>query len=324
MESAITESGTDINRAAMLLLDDALVAIPTETVYGLAGNAFSPSAVTRIFQTKNRPVFDPLIVHTHSLEEIRGFVTVIPPVVERLIEEFSPGPLTVLLPRNHKIPDLVTSGLPLVAVRIPRHPMTLELLRALPFPLAAPSANPFGYISPTTARHVLDQLGGKIPYVLDGGSCEVGVESTIVGFNGSRCEIYREGGISQEQLMAICGPLGKVYQSSSSPSAPGMLLSHYAPRKTLYLGNLDALLERFKGVPVGVLSYDTPVQAPNILASAVLSPEGDLSAAAQRLFACLRDLDQSRAQVLLAESVPDQGLGRAINDRLQRAAIKEA
>ncbi|MFZ4635519.1 MAG: L-threonylcarbamoyladenylate synthase, partial [Saprospiraceae bacterium] len=189
-----TKIGSDLSRAVHLLNDGYLVGIPTETVYGLAGNALNPAAVASIFEAKNRPSFDPLIVHISDATELTRYALTLPEAARRLASLFWPGPLTLLLPRRAVIPDLVTSGLDRVALRVPAHEMALQLLQALDFPLAAPSANPFGYVSPTTAQHVVDQLGGRIPYVLDGGACAVGLESTIVGFEADGVVVYRLGG----------------------------------------------------------------------------------------------------------------------------------
>jgi L-threonylcarbamoyladenylate synthase len=185
--------GEIIQEAKSFLLDGNIVAIPTETVYGLAGNALDPAAVLQIFTAKERPAFDPLIVHISSIDKVELYAHSIPSQAYDLMHEFWPGPLTIVLPKNSIIPDIVTSGLDTVGLRIPNHPTTIKLLKQLDFPLAAPSANPFGYISPTSAQHVFDQLGGKIPYILDGGICDVGVESTIVGFENDKCLIYRLG-----------------------------------------------------------------------------------------------------------------------------------
>ena len=310
--------GPDLQRAARLLAAGEVVGVPTETVYGLAANAFDPAAVARVFEVKRRPSFDPLIVHVRAPQAALEVAAHLPPAAERLAEAFWPGPLTMVLERRTPVPDLVTSGLPTVGVRCPRHPLIRELLGVLDFPLAAPSANRFGSISPTTAQHVLDQLGGEVPYVLDGGSCAVGVESTIVGFEGERCLLYRPGGVPLEDLEDLVGPLVDARQSApTSPVTPGMLPSHYAPRTPLELGDLDELLERHAGRRLGILSFEREREAH---ACRVLSPRGDLSEAAQRLFAALRELDAGDADLLLAEPVPDRGLGRAINDRLRRAA----
>ncbi|WP_375444825.1 L-threonylcarbamoyladenylate synthase [uncultured Fibrella sp.] len=325
--------GTDLTIARQWLEAGNVVGIPTETVYGLAGNALNDEAVLTIFRVKNRPAFDPLIVHTDSLDKIRGLVRDLPPVAEQLARTCWPGPLTLLLPKRDHVPDLTTSGLDTVAVRIPDHPLTLALLKSLDFPLAAPSANPFGYISPTTAQHVADQLGDQVPYILDGGPCPVGVESTIIGFDeAGRAVVYRLGGMALEQLEAITGPL-RVQTSSSNPQeqahpqAPGMLTSHYAPRKPLTLladGEVPAALgtlpaEQFAN-SVGALVFSSTLPGIPEANQLVLSPNGDVLEAARHLFAYLRRLDTLPVTQLYAQLVPDEGLGRAINDRLRRAA----
>lgn len=317
----MAEIGTDIHKAAELLRAGELVAIPTETVYGLAANAFDGRAALRIFEAKKRPSFDPLIVHSSSLEQARSFLKEIPQEAVEIASHFWPGPLTLLLPKNDRIPDVVTSGLPTVAVRVPRHPLSQQLLEKLDFPLAAPSANPFGYISPTTAMHVYEQLGDRIPYILDGGPCTVGVESTIIGFEGHKMIVYRLGGMSVEQLQPHCREIELMPHSSSNPQAPGQLKSHYAPRIPLVLGDLTELLSQYHKDEVAVLSFrDT---YPEVARQFTLSPAGDLGEAAQNLFRAMRILEKMPVKVILAEQVPDYGLGRAINDRLSRAAAKE-
>lgn len=309
--------GADIEIAIEFLLQNQLVAIPTETVYGLAANALSAEAVVRIFEVKNRPFFDPLIVHTGSLAQITQLTEQIPDKAWQLAEKMMPGPITLLLPKKPVIPDLVTSGLPDVAVRIPAHPLTLQLLTTLPFPLAAPSANPFGYVSPTTAQHVQDQLGDKIPYILNGGACTVGIESTIIGFSEPLPTIYRIGGISVEEIMSIIGKVNVQTHSTSNPKAAGMLQSHYAPRKPLILGEIADMLPLYPIEQVGILSFCTDYGAPNQI---ILSKNGNLAESARNLFAALRQFDTMPVTLILAEPVPNVGLGRAINDRLRRAA----
>lgn len=312
--------GNDIQKAADLLRAGELVAIPTETVYGLAANAFDSRAALRIFEAKRRPSFDPLIVHSSSLDQARAFLKEIPEEAAEIAAAFWPGPLTLLLPRSERIPDVVTSGLPTVAVRVPRHPLSLQLLDALDFPLAAPSANPFGYISPTTATHVYEQLGDRIPYILDGGPCKVGVESTIIGFDGHKTIVYRLGGMSVEELQPFCREIELMPHSSSNPQAPGQLKSHYAPRIPLIIGDLHELLQQYNKEDVAVLSFrDTYPEVHQF----TLSPAGDVQEAAQNLFKAMRELDKLPVKVILAEQVPDYGLGRAINDRLSRAAARE-
>lgn len=320
----MAQVGTDIPQAASYLKQGQLVAIPTETVYGLAGNALDVKAVSSIFETKNRPSFDPLILHVASLEQVKPFVSSFPEKLKRLAEAFWPGPLTVLLPRNASVPDLVTSGLDRVAVRVPNHRLTLELLAQLDFPLAAPSANPFGYISPTQAAHVDAQLGSQIPYILDGGVCAVGLESTIVGMEGEQVVIYRLGGLELSKIESLVGPVTVQVHSSSNPSAPGQLASHYAPRKPFLVGDLNELVPKFthEGKAFGVLSFSTHFPMLSSDSQFVLSPSEDLQEAAQRLFMGMRLLDESDASLILAEFVPEIGLGRAINDRLKRAAAQ--
>lgn len=298
-----------------------IVSIPTETVYGLAGNALNEEAVTKIFTTKERPSFDPLIVHIGRMEDLETYAKDIPKEAYILAEKFWPGALSILLPKTESIPYLVTSGLDTVAIRMPNHPLTLELLQHLDFPLAAPSANPFGYISPTSAKHVEDQMGDKIPFILDGGPCSVGVESTIVGWEDGQLTIYRLGGVSVEEIEEVLGQtvLQKSH-SSSNPQAPGMLKSHYAPSKPFYLGNLDDLLEEFEDEVVGVIAFRDELLDIDEEDQIVLSPSGDLEEAARNLFSALRKMDDLDVDVILAEPVPNIGLGKAINDRLKRAA----
>ena len=301
-----------------------LVGLPTETVYGLAGNALNPDAVSLIFETKNRPSFDPLILHTSSIDRVGEFVSDFPEKLKQLAEKFWPGPLTLLLPRKPIVPDLVTSGLDRVAVRVPNHPWTLILLEQLEFPLAAPSANPFGYISPTQAAHVEAQLGEKIPYILDGGPCAVGLESTIVGMEDEEIVIYRLGGLEIGEIENVVGPVKVKDHSSSNPAAPGQLDSHYAPRKPFLLGDLKTLIakKQAEGVDFAVLSFSDAFEQIPQEKQIALSPSHDLHEAAQNLFSAMRKLDETPVQVILAELMPETGLGRAINDRLRRAAVK--
>jgi len=316
--------GKNIDLAKSFLEKGMLVGIPTETVYGLAGNALDSESVALIFETKNRPGFDPLILHTSSLERVDDFVRTFPEKLKMLAETFWPGPLTLLLPRKDIVPDLVTSGLDRVAVRVPKHPLTLALLEELSFPLAAPSANPFGYISPTRPSHVEDQLGRKIPYILDGGPCTVGLESTIVGLEGEEVVIYRLGGLEISEIEKLVGPVKIKDHSSSNPAAPGQLDSHYAPRKPFVLGDLHQLIEakRTEGVDFAVLSFSESFPALKKEKQIALSSDRNLHEAAKNLFAAMRTLDESSAAVILAELMPETGLGKAINDRLRRAAVK--
>lgn len=314
----MAQIGQDISFATSLLRDGKVVAIPTETVYGLAGNALNTSAVASIFEAKNRPTFDPLIVHLSSIDELYKYAIEIPEDAIKLAKHFWPGPLTLLLKRNETIPDLVTSGSSLCAFRVPNHPITLDLLNALPFPLAAPSANPFGYVSPTTAVHVNKQLGEVIPYILDGGNCKVGVESTIVSFEEDGIHLLRAGGLSIEDIESCIGKsIAQIHTSSSKPAAPGMLDSHYATRKPLYVGTPEELNLPSSTTAVMGLSAEEPYA--NYFP---LSTTGDLKEAARNLFATMRALDETDFEAIIALPFPMHGLGRAINDRLKRAAHK--
>lgn len=315
--------GTDILYAKQLLQTGQVVGIPTETVYGLAGNAFDEDAVLKIFTVKNRPQFDPLIVHTDSLSNLTTFISDFPEKAQKLANLFWPGPLTLLLPKSDLISDLVTSGLNTVAVRIPNHPLTLELLSTLDFPLAAPSANPFGYISPTSAQHVDKQLGKKISYILDGGESQVGIESTIVGFEGDEAVVYRLGGISVEALENAIGSVRLVAHSSSNPKAPGMLKSHYSPRKPLFIKDLKQVLGQYPKERIGYLSFQKTSKNVPLENQRILSLSGNYAEAAKHLFSYMRQLDSMSIDVIYAELLPEKDLGRAINDRIRRAAVRE-
>jgi L-threonylcarbamoyladenylate synthase len=315
----MAEIGTDLLKAKALLEKGELVAIPTETVYGLAGNALNIDAVTKIFQVKDRPQFDPLIVHVQNIEAVKNYVEDIPKKAKLLVQQFWPGPLTLVLNRKPIIPDLVTSGLNTVGIRCPDHVLTRTLLASLSFPLAAPSANPFGYISPTRPEHVNEQLGSKISYILDGGICKVGIESTIVGFEEDRPIIYRMGGLSIEAIEQVVGKVSVQLHSTSNPTSPGQLKSHYAPTKKVILGNIPTLLKQYNETKSAVLSYQTNFKSNHQF---ILAPSGKLEEAAQNLFTGLRELDKMPVDIILAELAPEIGLGKAINDRLKRAAAE--
>lgn len=315
----MAEIGTDIKKAKAFLENEDLVAIPTETVYGLAANALDVVAVAKIFEAKQRPTFDPLIVHTYSLNEVFQFVDFMPESLLKLAEIYWPGPLTLLLPKKNSIPNLVTSGLDRVGVRVPNHPLTLELLKDLDFPLAAPSANPFGYISPTKALHVQKQLGDKIPYILDGGACQVGLESTIVGEENGEIIIYRLGGLSIDDIEKIVGKISVQLNQSSNPKAPGQLKSHYAPKKSVIIGDLGQLVEQYSDKKIGAIVFGPHSLDENVLVKN-LSDTQNFNEAAGNLFSFLRDLDEANVDVIITSLVPEIGLGLAINDRLRRAA----
>ena len=316
------ERGTEVAFAAQLLEAGHCVALPTETVYGLAANALNPEAVARIFEIKQRPHFDPLILHIHNSRQLLELASYIPDTAIRLAREFWPGPLTLVLPRTPTVIDLVTSGLDTVALRMPSHPMLRQLLQRLSFPIAMPSANPFGYVSPTTAQHVMDQLGNKIPYVLDGGPCEIGLESTIVSFDEQDTPVLlRPGAITEEQLVQVVGKLKRPAQESNgSPLAPGQLKSHYAPRIPLQMWVREELEALPYDPEAGVLVFGPYLKQFPRPVQRNLSESGNLAEAAHNLFSFLRYLDTDAHKRLYAHYLPDTGLGVPINDRLKKAA----
>lgn len=317
----MTLIATDIQKAIAILDADELVAIPTETVYGLAGNIYSETALEKIFTTKQRPMFNPLIVHLHSAQQLNQVAAYVPRKAQLLAEAFWPGPLTLVLPKTAAIPDAVTAGKPTVAVRIPNHPLTLDLLKNLDYPIAAPSANPSGSISPTNAQHVKDYFDGKIQMVLDGGPCLSGVESTIVGFDKEEPVVYRLGSTSIEAIEGVVGPVQIQNRSESNPTAPGMLSRHYAPKKTTLLSSdIDGAIAQHQAVKVGILVFDTARTASNVTHQEVLSIRGDLEEATAALYAALHRLDKADVDLILCQRFPAIGLGKTINDRLERAA----
>lgn len=310
--------GKDILRAAELLRENQLVAIPTETVYGLAANALDVAAVLKIYEAKGRPQFNPLIVHVKSATEMDKYAEV-PPLARRLAHEFSPGPLTYVVPKKKIIPDIVTAGGESVALRVPAHPMARQLLEELDFPLAAPSANPSGTISPVSAAHVADGLGDKIEYILDGGVCTLGLESTVVAIEDDTIIILRLGATTPEML----APFARVKiqtQTGASSLSPGLLKSHYAPKTRLVVGDIQTLLEAHRAKRVAVLVLWELPHAPNIVSAEILSAKRDLTEAAHNLFSAMRRLDSAGADIILAEHMPEESFGFAINDRLERAS----
>jgi L-threonylcarbamoyladenylate synthase len=308
--------GKNIQQAIQLLNDKQVIGLPTETVYGLAANAFEDEAVLKIFEVKNRPAFNPLIIHTDSLEKVSEFVTNLPEKARLLGEAFWPGPMTLLLPKSAKVGDLVTSGSPLVAIRIPNHPLTLQLLSQLDYPLAAPSANKFGSISPTIPEAVVQQLGDGVQYVLDGGTCAIGIESTIIGFEGKTPIIYRTGGLALEDIEAVVGKVKVNKKSHEKPLTSGMMKSHYAPSTPFYVGNIEELISKYQDKKIGVLSFSAKY---NAFCNYTLSPTGDVREAAKNLFNYMRLIDKENIDVIVSEYLPNKGLGRGVNDRLLRA-----
>ncbi|MCP9765053.1 L-threonylcarbamoyladenylate synthase [Lacihabitans soyangensis] len=315
------EIGIDNLKAKDILDNGGLVGIPTETVYGLAANALDPLAVSNIYAAKNRPSFDPLIIHVGEIADFQKYTVDFPVQLLGLAEKFCPGPITFLVKKSEIIPEITTSGLEKVAIRIPKHPLTLELLNSLNFPLAAPSANPFGYVSPTTAHHVYEQLGEKIPYILDGGPSKVGLESTIVGIENERLIIYRKGGLDLDEIRKVfSGEILINDHSSSNPQAPGMLDKHYSPNKRIEILNDFSELQKIHKESTGFLRFNTKLEG--FENQILLSEAGNLNEAAFRLFDALRQFDKMEIEKVFIELVPEKGLGVAINDRLRRAAAK--
>ncbi len=342
----------NLRHATARLRDGQVIGIPTETVYGLAGNALDPTALARIFAAKQRPTFDPLIVHVcldlsrPRLPQLVALQLVDATLlsdlaiirIENLLLHYWPGPLTLVLPKSPRVPDLATAGLSTVAVRMPAHDVALKLLSECGFPLAAPSANRFGHISPTCAADVVAELGEQIEGVLDGGPCEIGVESTVLAVDPTgRVHLLRPGGTPLdviETLLQIKISPTATAPNDILPQSPGQLTNHYAPHKPMILlpdlienltvDRLKSLLPERQGL--GLLRLQPGPTWPlsdTLIAEEVLAAAGDFPRAAQRLFACLRALDASHAQLLVAEPcLAIDGLGYAIGDRLRRAAVK--
>ncbi|MFB3884073.1 MAG: L-threonylcarbamoyladenylate synthase [Thermodesulfobacteriota bacterium] len=310
----------NVRHAAEIIKRGGIVAFPTETVYGLGADTFNPMAVARIFEVKGRPHFDPLIVHVASDKDLNRLTGEIPSSAKKLMERFWPGPLTVVLSKKERVPDIVTAGLPTVAIRMPKHPMALSLIELAGSPIVGPSANPFGYLSPTTAGHVRDQLGKQIDFILDGGPCEVGVESTILSFSEKGPEILRPGGIPLEEIESIIGRVKTGSSGEEKPSAPGMLPRHYAPRTPIVLEWSKKNSDAYGDKRIGLLVLQKPSNDLKYDHLEVLSKKGDLREAAANLFSAIRRLDALNLDLILAEPVPEEGLGRAIMDRLRRAS----
>lgn len=318
----MSTTGKDISKASELLKDGEVVAIPTETVYGLAANALNETAVLKIFSVKERPHYNPLILHIGKKEDLYLYAENVPEIALKLIDAFWPGPLTILLPKKNNVPHLVTSGLPDVAIRLPNHPLTLELLSAVDFPLAAPSANPFGYISPTAPEHVEKQIGHKISYILDGGSCEKGVESTIVGFENNHVLLYRTGAIPVEEIEKVAGKVILANKTTHTPKASGMLPFHYAPHTPFILSeHPEAEVKKYSNKKIGIIAFTKPsLSESENLKIVVLSQNKNISEAARNLYGALHYLDAMKLDLIIAEKFEEKGLGITLNDRLTKAS----
>ena len=314
------ETATAKARAVEELRAGNVVALPTETVYGLAANALDVSAALKVFDAKERPRFDPLIVHLPDAKWLERVAEIPAPqqrLVNELVERFWPGPLTLILPRRPIISDVITSGLETVAVRLSAHPVFRNVIEAFGGPLAAPSANRFGHISPTTAEHVHSELEDRIPLIIDGGATSHGLESTIIAIREGRIEILRHGPVTAEQLQKFA-PV-RTAPAPERPDAPGQLPSHYAPKTRLMLVPSLRQIAPVSGRRVGALAWRSTELA-GFADGRTLSPSGDLKQAASNLFRYLRELDAAGFDLIVAEQVPEHGLGAAIMDRLHRAA----
>jgi L-threonylcarbamoyladenylate synthase len=310
-----------IAEAARIIRSGGLVVFPTETVYGLGADACNPLAVARIFEVKQRPRMDPLIVHVADAESARLYGHFPEGVAAELMRRFWPGPLTLVVPKSERIPPIVTAGLPTVAIRMPAHEAALALIRTAGCALAAPSANPFGRVSPTEAGHISEYLAERIDLILDGGRCAVGVESTVLALTGGPPRILRAGGIPPEALREILGPLEWPSGRQDRPQSPGQLTRHYAtitPLEILKEGERRA--DPRPGERVGLLTLTSPRHPEKYAAVEVLSETGDLRAAAANLFAALHRLDKQQLDRIAAHAIPEHGLGIAIMDRLRRCA----
>ena len=324
----LSTSRRDLETAAAALRDGLLVALPTETVYGLGGDAWNPRALARIFAAKDRPAFDPLIVHVADPERAAEVAELHRAHTLELMERFWPGPLTLILPKLPRVPDLATSGLPTVAVRCPAHPVAREIIRLAGVPVAAPSANPFGYLSPTTAGHVAAQLGERVDFIVDGGPCAVGVESTVLDLSADPPLVLRPGGLPVEAIAELVPGVQVFDRATTSPLAPGQLPSHYAPGTPLRLLPAGALAGARPGDGAAAICFGSAsrsrVEGGGRFRRVVdLSPARDPVEAAAALFSVLHELDGQGWSGLWAERLPEAGLGRAVNDRLYKASVKE-
>lgn len=307
-----------IEKALAILRGGDIVAFPTETVYGLGADALNPYAVAKIFEVKKRPKFDPLIVHIGDRHWLPTFAGHVPAEVIRLTDRFWPGPLTVILQKKSIIPDIVTAGLTTVGVRMPSHPVALNLIKALRNPIAAPSANPFGYMSPTKASHVAKMLKDRLPLILDGGDSVFGIESTIISYRDDRVHIHRHGAITIEELEEVVGKVSEKKEDGTYES-PGELPFHYAPSRPL---KIITSMDEIKNTSASFLAFRKPAEEPGVKYVRILSPNGDLGEAAANFFSYLIELDRHDVDVIYAEKIPEQGIGKAMMERLRKASKK--
>jgi len=317
VETIITK---DCSLACEILKKGEVVAVPTETVYGLAANGLNPAAVKKIFEAKARPFNNPLILHFANEQQIEPYILDFPAKLKQLTAIFWPGPLTVLLPKSNLVDELITGGKSHVAIRIPSHPDFLDLLQQVDFPLAAPSANLYGRVSPTNAEHVYKQLKGKIPMILDGGPCEKGIESTIIGMENEHVCIYRLGSISIEEIALHLGEIPQIKnEATENGIASGMVKYHYSPSTPLYFyEKASTQIEQQNGY-IFFNEYPNNTKTENAI---ILSESGELLEAARKLYSVLHQFDERGFQQIFIEKFPEQGLGATLNDRLNRATEK--
>ena len=311
---------SSIEKAVYLLRKGDVVAFPTETVYGLGADAANSYAVAKIFEIKKRPKFDPLIVHISDRDWVFRIAKSVPPEAIRLMDHFWPGPLTLILEKKDVIPEIVTAGLTTVAVRMPSHPVAIDLIKSFDAPIAAPSANPFGYMSPTKAQHVATLLDERVPLILDGGdsACTFGLESTIVSFRDGKVYVHRYGAVSLEELTEITGLIHEK-EATGLCESPGQLPYHYAPAKPLrIIDSVNDIVNKRSSF----LAFKTPDSTPGSKYGKVLSPTGDLREAATNFFSYLIELDREDVDIIYAERVPERGLGKAMMERLKKASKK--
>lgn len=314
----IDSNAENIKRAADEIIAGEIVAFPTETVYGLGADGLNPTAVAKIFEAKQRPTFNPLILHIASRDQLKELVEIENDKIYKLINAFWPGPLTLVLPKKEVVPDIVTAGNSTVAIRMPQHPIAKALIEACGRPIAAPSANQFGFLSPTTAEHVEKQLGTKVNIILDGGKSDVGVESTIVEITKDKVYLLRHGGISFEQLKEVCDSVEIKEANPDKPNAPGQLLHHYAPNIPLRFIS-DVSVEDIKGKKLGGLFFKVNNTNFEFKHVELLSETGDMTEAAANLFSHLHNLENENLDLILVEPIEERGLGIAIMDRLIKA-----
>lgn len=311
----------NISIAIEQLENDCVVAVPTETVYGLAANIYSEKGLGKIFSIKKRPTSSPLIVHIKSIENMHTVAKNIPEIALKIANAFWPGPLTLILEKQDSISSLITSGGEKVGVRVPNHPVLLELLNKVDFPIAAPSANPFGRISPTSSAHVVKMFNDEFDFVLEGGVCHHGIESTIIGFENERPIIYRLGSLSVADIEEITGPILISNNTSSKVNFPGMLFKHYSPlTKITVSSNITESINENVGKKIGLLLYQSAIIDSKIEHQEILSRNGNLTEAAVGLYHSLHLLDQLNLDIIIAEKFPNRELGTVINDRLLRAS----